>query len=292
MTSKWQQPTFRPNRRTSAWTKSAHNQRRYASSSFRSTSSNAPSTYKRTDKHLASLERYLLVLTKKAPTTTRHVSRLWILSRHQFYQRPPPRAHQQDQHRRNLPNTRIIYSNTKKYIRQHKKKKNKYNKYQAGLTALRNLITINIGESFVLSYNNSITGFHLSILSSSWNTSEPTMKMSSQNNYKRMGFHWIHNGTQLLPLKCYSLTLKTTNYSSKMDKIHSLRKISFTLNTLPSKTLDCSSCHVIPGETIPKAPKIGVTSSSYLPKMQPISNITPLAQSDSMTNLTMLSYNW
>ena len=30
-----------------------------------------------------------------------------------------------------------------------------------------------------------------------------------------------------------------------MDKIHSMRKISFALHTLPSKTLDFSTCHLI-----------------------------------------------
>ena len=44
---------------------------------------------------------------------------------------------------------------------QHKKKKTKYKKYQAGLTALRNLITSNIKESFVLAHNNRITEFRL-----------------------------------------------------------------------------------------------------------------------------------
>ena len=37
----------------------------------------------------------------------------------------------------------------------------KYEKYQAGLTALRNLITSNIKEYFVLAHNNSITGLSL-----------------------------------------------------------------------------------------------------------------------------------
>ena len=46
-------------------------------------------------------------------------------------------------------------------IRQHDKKKTKYEKYQAGLTELRNLITSNTGESFVLEHNNRITGFRL-----------------------------------------------------------------------------------------------------------------------------------
>ena len=46
-------------------------------------------------------------------------------------------------------------------VRQHEKEKTKYDKYQAGITALRNLITTNIEESFVSAHNNSITGFRL-----------------------------------------------------------------------------------------------------------------------------------
>ena len=46
-------------------------------------------------------------------------------------------------------------------VRQKKNKKMKYEKYQAGLTALRNLITTNIEESFVSAHKNSITGFCL-----------------------------------------------------------------------------------------------------------------------------------
>ena len=45
-------------------------------------------------------------------------------------------------------------------VRQRDKKKTKYEKYQAGITALRNLITSNIEESFVSEHNNSITEFH------------------------------------------------------------------------------------------------------------------------------------
>ena len=62
------------------------------------------------------------------------------------------------------------------------------------------------------------------------------------------------------------------------------------MNTLLLKTLDCPTCHVIPFNTIPKSPKFGVTSSSYLPKSQPTSNITPLAQLDSKMRLPMQSY--
>ena len=116
--------------------------------------------------------------------------------------------------------------------------------------------------------------------------------MSSQINYKRMRFHWMHIGTRLLPLQYYSLSLKTAKYSLKLDKIHSLIKISFALHNVPSKTLYCSTCHVIPGRKIPQAPKTRVTSSSFLPNRQPASNIASLAQSDSMMNLPMLSYKW
>ena len=46
-------------------------------------------------------------------------------------------------------------------VRQHEKEKTKYDKYQAGLTALCNLITTNIEEFFVSAHNNIITGFRL-----------------------------------------------------------------------------------------------------------------------------------
>ena len=46
-------------------------------------------------------------------------------------------------------------------VRQQDKKKTKYEKYQAGLTALCNPITRNIKEYFVSAHNNIITGFHL-----------------------------------------------------------------------------------------------------------------------------------
>ena len=39
-------------------------------------------------------------------------------------------------------------------------------------------------------------GFVLSILSSSWTTSKPILELSYQKNYKRMIFHWMHNGTR------------------------------------------------------------------------------------------------
>ena len=118
------------------------------------------------------------------------------------------------------------------------------------------------------------------------------MELSYPNNYKIMILHWMHNGTQLLPAQYYSLVFKTAKYSPKMDNIHSLRKIYFALNTLPSKTLDCSIWHVIPAETIPQAPKNGATSRSYLPKRHPTPNITPLAQSNSIMKLPMIYYNW
>ena len=58
------------------------------------------------------MERYSLMLNTKVPTPTRHILRLRILVQNQFYQCTPPRAHQHDQHRRNQPNTWIIYSST------------------------------------------------------------------------------------------------------------------------------------------------------------------------------------
>ena len=52
-------------------------------------------------------------MTNKASTTTRHGSHLRILAQHQLYQWSPSRAHQQDQHQINIPNTIIFYSDTK-----------------------------------------------------------------------------------------------------------------------------------------------------------------------------------
>ena len=142
-TPKWKRPTFWPNRTTSVWTKSAENRRHYISSSFRSTSSNAPSTSQWTENYLAALERYSPTLTKKASTTTRHGSYLQILVQHQFYQRPLLRAHQQDKYTKH---TNCLLQHN---VFQHEKKKTKYDKYQALLTALRNLIKINIFEPFL-----------------------------------------------------------------------------------------------------------------------------------------------
>ena len=44
---------------------------------------------------------------------------------------------------------------------QHEMNKTKYEKYEAGLTALHSLVTSNIKESFVLAHNNRITEFRL-----------------------------------------------------------------------------------------------------------------------------------
>ena len=103
-----QRPIFQHDRTTSIWTKLAQNQRRYVSSSFRSIYIDAPSTSEWTEKHLAYLERYSPTLTTKISIKTRHGLRLRILEHHQFYQQPPPRAHQQYQNKRNIPNTQII----------------------------------------------------------------------------------------------------------------------------------------------------------------------------------------
>ena len=46
-------------------------------------------------------------------------------------------------------------------VRQHKKEKTRYKKYQAGLPALRNLIASKTEELFVWAHNSIITGFRL-----------------------------------------------------------------------------------------------------------------------------------
>ena len=73
----------------------------------------------------------------------------------------------------------------------------------------------------------------------------------------------MHNGTQLLSSLSYSLALKTAKYFFKTVGEPFNKKISFDLHTFPSKTLDWSTFHVIPGKTIPQAPKIGVTSRFF-----------------------------
>ena len=107
---------------------------------------------------------------------------------------------------------------------------------------LCNLITTNIEESFLSAYNNIIPGFFLSILSSLWITSEQTMKFFSWKRYKRMILHWMHNGTGLFPSQYYSLAMKSTKYFPNLEKIHSMTKTTFTLHTLPFKTLGFSIC--------------------------------------------------
>ena len=176
----------------------------------------------------------------------------------------------------------MIYSNTRRIKRGTRNIKHD----------LRHYVTwLQLTSSNRLYHSTTIAplGFFLLIPSYLRNKSELTMELSSWNNYKRMRFHCIHNGTRLLPPQYYSLEFKTENYLPNLDNSHSKIKISFSLHTFPSKTLDFSSCHVITGETIPQVPKIRLTSSSFLPKRQPISNITPLAHSDSMMKLTMLS---
>ena len=146
---------------------------------------------------------------------------------------------------------------------------------------LRRYITwlqLTFKKYFVSSHNNSITGFFLLIILTLWTTSKATMGISSPKNYRKMRLYWMHDGTQILPSQHYSLAFKTAKYSPNLEKSHSLRKISFDMHTFTSKTLDFSTHHVIPTKTIPQAPKIGVTSSSYLPKRQPKSNIIPLDQ--------------
>ena len=177
----------------------------------------------------------MLNLTKKGSTTTRHVSRLQILAQHQFWKRPPPRAKQQYQHLRNLTNTVIVYFNTNTmYANTRIGKLSTINTkqdvwcYIAWLQAtLRNPLYQHITTASM--------GFFFSILFPVWTTSESTMELSSQNNYKILIFHWIQTVTWLLPLEHYSLALETVNYSPKLENIHSLRKYHFL----------CIPCHQI-----------------------------------------------
>ena len=223
---------------------------------------------------------------------TIHGSRLWILAQHQFYQRPPPRAHQQDQHQRNIPNKQIVYSNTNTMYSNTRGRKLSTRNTKQDLRRYVTWLQATSRNSFYWHTTTASLDFFLSVLFSSWTTFESTIDMSYQNTNKTMILHWMHNGTRLLPSKYCSLAFNTEKYFPKLEKSHSLRKISFALHTFPSKTLDCSTFHVIPGETRPQASKIGVTSRSYLPKRQKTSNITPLDQSYSMMKLKIISYNW
>ena len=93
------------------------------------------------------------------------------------------------------------------------------------------------------------------------------------------------------PITVIFTRIEEFNKSAKAGEYPFTEKGYFDIHTFPSKTLDCSTWHVIPGETIPQALKSGVTSSSSLPKRQPTSNMKPLNQSASMMNLPMLYYN-
>ena len=277
---------------TSAWTKSAQNRRRYASSSFISTSRNELSTSQRTDKHLDSLERYLITLTTKASTTTRHGSRLQILAHHQFYQQPPPRAHQQDQNWKNLPNTRISYYNTNTmYAKTRRIKRSTINTKQE----LRCYITWLQPTSRNPLYQQTPTtslDFVLLILSSLWTTYKTTMELSPPINYKRMRLHWIHNGTHLLPLQYYSLALNIANYYMKLEKRPSLMKN-------PSLCIPCHKIHWIFQHDMwylerqaDKRQKLEYLKTPIYPKRHLKPNITPLSELDPSMNLPMLYYNW
>ena len=82
-------------------------------------------------------------------------------------------------------------------VLQHEKEKNKYKKYQSGLTALHNLIKITSRN--ILYHNTTTVSLYLVllILLYVWTTYEPTMELSPPNNYKRTIFNWTHNGNQL-----------------------------------------------------------------------------------------------
>ena len=175
----------------------------YASSSFISMSINTPSTPQLIEKQLASLERYFLTLTKKLSTTTRHGSRLRILAQHQLYQKPLTRTHQQYQHQRNMQNTQIAYSNTNTMHTNMRRKT--WSKRYTKQELWRYITLLQPSPMIPFFCHTTIASlcFVLSILLSLWNTSKPTMEMSSPNNYKKMILHWIHNGSQVLPLYYY-----------------------------------------------------------------------------------------
>ena len=166
MKAKCKLTTFRPNRTTSASKKLA---------TFRSTSINAPSTSQQMEKYLASLEQYSPTLATKAPTTTRHGSRLRILAQNQFYQQPSKRAHQQDQHRRNRPITRIFHSNTNMMYANTRRRRQSTRNTKLDLRRYVNWLQVTSGNTLYQNTTTASLGFFLSILSSLWTTSEPTM---------------------------------------------------------------------------------------------------------------------
>ena len=166
-----------------------YSRRRYTSSSFRSTSRNAPSKSQRMENNLASLERYSLMLTTKSSTTTRHWSLLRILVQHQFHQRPAPRAHHQDHNRINLRNTRIVYSNTNTIYANTIRRKRSTRNIKQDLQSYVTWLQATPGNPLYWNTTTGSLGFVLWILSYLWTTSGPTMELSPPKNYKRMRLH-------------------------------------------------------------------------------------------------------
>ena len=84
-------------------------------------------------------------------------------------------------------------------VRQHDKKKTKYEKYQVGLMALCNLITSNIEEYFVLAHTNSITWFSLVdpifLMFFIWTNYGTVLLKQLQDNYISLDAQWDLNTT-------------------------------------------------------------------------------------------------
>ena len=186
-----------------------------------------------------------MTMTTKASTTTRHGLRLQILAHHQFYQQPQPRAHQKDNHQRNLLNTRIVYSNTNTMYANTRRRKQSTRNTKQYLRRYLTWLQLTPINTLYQRTTTALMGFVLLILSYSFTSYERTMELYYRNNYKRIGFYWMHNGNLLLPYQYYSLAFKTANYFLKLEKSHSWSKRSFAMHTFPSKTLDFSTCHVI-----------------------------------------------
>ena len=144
-----------------------------------------------------------------------------------------PRSHQKYEHRRNTPNTRIVYSNTNTIyastIRRKRSTRNTKQKLRRYVTWLQKILR----NTLYRHTRTALLGFVLLTLLPLWTTYKPTMELSSQKNYNRTRLNWMQNGTRLLPSQYYALALKTENYFPKQEKSHSPRKRSSALYTLP-----------------------------------------------------------
>ena len=122
--------------------------------------------------------------------------------------------------------------------------------------ALRNLITTNIKESFVPANKNSITGFcivgHIALMD------------YIRTNYGTVTPKKLQDNEIALDAQCDPTTpiavlftpIEDCKLFNESGEEPLTEKISFALHTFPSKTLDCSTCPIIPVKKIPQAPKI------------------------------------